>query len=386
MPSASSRARRRARRGDERLGLVDDSTRGSRDGRRGARTPASGSVSIAAVAQRVAVERADGGEPAGDRARGQAAVGEAGEVGADRRAVGRAPVDAAPREEGEELGRVAPVLDDRPRRRVAACERLEERLERVPAPSGGQLRSRWPQSATRRHAERLCASCRCAALGFGARSRARARGRRDAACGSLAREAARPRRRASPCRRLSPSGSDAFVVPSVTYGPYRPSRSRTGAADVGMRAELAQDASASAAPRRLLLAEQLERLVERDLEHVRVARRASGTRPRASRTARSGRSWRRSPRRTPGRGRRAAAARGAGARDPASIVAGSSSRGQRGAPRLLLAALLGRLAELHVGPEAAGHEVDRQARRRVVPEARPAPARATRRARSRARG
>ena len=51
------------------------------------------------------------------------------------------------------------------------------------------------------------------------------------------------------------------------------------------------------------------------------------------------------------------------------IESGSIVLGQRGAARLLLAALLRRFAKLHVGPEASREHVDRQAGLRIVAEA-----------------
>ena len=72
------------------------------------------------------------------------------------------------------------------------------------------------------------------------------------------------------------------------------------------------------------LAEQLQGLVERHRNTCLVARRASGTRPHASRTGRSARSWRRPPSRTPGRLRPSVAATGAGG-----LIAGRSLQGRR---------------------------------------------------------
>ena len=189
---------------------------------------------------------------------------------------------------------MAPVFGDRAGRRVATRERLEERLDRLPrvlaeAPFG------WPQSPRSPAAVRFVPrppepprTRRAPA------PRVRAPGRPPAPSG------ARPPRRASPHRRRGPS--------AARRSSFR--RSRTGRIGprAGGRARRSPDAArarrstspASAAPRRLLLAEQLERFVETDARRPPRRSTASGSRRRASRTGRSGRSWRRSPRRTPG--------------------------------------------------------------------------------------
>ena len=272
------------------------------------------------------------------------------------------PVDATSREESEERGHVAPVLDARPRRDVARGEGLEKRVDRVLC--RGWQRGGGGRVSHGRHAERLRPEP-VRPPDFRLPVAARLRGRLDGPAAALARSISTADSSVTVSGLIS-RGSDAFVVPSVTYGPYRPSRSRTGAADSGWapsslrtvrvrRDDSAVAGAAAPVPRRSSLRTRLHRS------------RASGTRLRASRRDHSARSWRRPPCRTPGRPRRFAAATGAGGHVPGRSWQGHRRRSATRAsayPRLHPRSR----PELDVWPISARHDEHRQARR-VVPEA-----------------
>ncbi len=158
-----------------------------------------------AVPKRVPVERARGGHAPRDRAGRQAAIGQMREVGADGGSIGRSPVDAAAGYERQKLGGVAAVFDDGAFRCAPRPEAGQECVQRT----GGVSRERGA------HAERLGAE----AFRFGLRPPRRApalRVRPDGFAPSRARSSSTAASSVSDSP-LASFGSDAFVVPSVTY-------------------------------------------------------------------------------------------------------------------------------------------------------------------------
>ena len=169
-----------------------------------------------------------------------------------------------------------------------------------------------------------------------------------------ARAAARPPPSRSISAGSTPRGTVAFIVPSVTYGPNRPSSTRTGAPVSGCGAELGDRRLLLRAPRRCLgCANSASASLEGDREQLLLGARGCGCRRRRLLEVRAVAPVLRGD----------LASLGVDADDAGSASScerlverhrvGRHRREQRRALRLLLRPS-SMLAELHVGPEAAG--------------------------------